>query len=180
MTRYRVAPFAGVLEDLPRYVNQELQRLSETLSDDAGAASLYVATPGAAKQIGTAFELIDDWDSLTPVRYLESCEPSIADGAIYLQNEGIWLVAFNISVDIQQNREYIVRLYVDGVPAELEAVVDPSNQTDVVHLSSVGSTRLDHTHGQRARKLELRVGASGGGADWQVLNAYFSVWRASD
>jgi len=169
------------LEDLPRYVNQELARLEAALFQDAGGASLFHIGIAAPRVITTVPQLFDDFDSFTPLRYIQNVTPDVDTDALYISRPGIWGVAFTISGQVQLNRSYRMQLHLDGVAVPLVHTVDPSNQTDVVTMTAIGTARIDGVAGATASKLELFMDTAGGlDAEWTSREAFFSAWWCGD
>lgn len=160
-------------------MQQELQRISAEMQLSAGAATLY-RTGGAAAliQVGTVPVQITDFDDLNPKRYYQNVEPDLGGQAIYIQNEGIWMGAFTITAEVESQRRYECRLFMDDLATDLAHFVDPSNQTTIATLTAIGSVRLDLNEG--ARKLDLRVTADTAGSDWRFLGGYFTLWWAGE
>ncbi len=181
MSLYTHTPFSGALEDLPRYVNQELLRIEAALFQDAGGASLFHVGIAAPRVITDVPALFDDFDSFTPLRYIQNVIPDVDTDALHIARPGIWGVAFTISGEVDLNRSYRMQLRLDGVPVPLVHTVDPSNQTNVVTMTAVGTARIDGVAGATSSKLELFMDTDGGeAAGWTTRDAFFSAWWCGD
>ena len=172
---YQPTPYAGDLEGLPEYVGAELGRIALALEQLQGGGTLYLSTPAAARSVGTAFEVFDDFDLFSPLRDPRGVEPDPNTlSEIYIKRPGQWGISFVIDIaDIQIGREYEARVFYRGVETDIFSVVDASNQTGVVTMVAIGVFR---SIGDEAAQVQLRIKSSGADSTWRTVGAYFSMW----
>jgi hypothetical protein len=175
MSVYRPAPYSGHGADLPRYVLDELQRIAAALERLQGAATLYLeSAPAAARALTSAWALLDDFDSQTPARSPVGVQPDAPDGALYIRDPGLWAVSFAVTaLGLAADSSYEARVFVDGSPSALYAVVTTANKAIEASFAAIGTFRAA---GPMALDLRVREG-SGSGGSWQTAAAYFSAFR---
>jgi hypothetical protein len=77
---------------------------------------------------------VEGFDSLKAARSVDTVVLANASGII--SSDGIWDVRFSLTGVIQLNARYMVFVWLNGARTECGAVIDPSNQTDEVSISS--------------------------------------------
>jgi hypothetical protein len=176
MPTYTPGPYSGGLADLPRYVSEELTRISAAISLDTGAASLFRTSedPGTPIVVD-AVPFPIEFAAQTPERDALNVVPDLPS-RIVVRRGGIWGVAFTLEAQVEPQGIYEVRLFANDVASALSATIDPSNQTDVVSISALGTQRVNQKQGPVSLSVDLRV-SSDSARDWQLLSGYFSVWR---
>lgn len=180
MSIYKPGPFGGSVDDLPRYVQEELLKISATFETDAGAATLYRNEIGAEEIYGVVPRKFDDFDKFSPQRYSQNVVPDVASNSIFIRRSGMWGLAFTISGAVDRNATYKMEMYVDGTPIGLTHVVDASNQTDVVTMVAIATGRaIRQAPGQLEAEVALFM-ESTEGATWTTIDGYFSVWWCGD
>lgn len=170
---YRPTPFNGATADLPRYLNQELGRISAEFETAQGAGSLFRNEPAPLVQLDTTPTILQ-WTGRTPIRYDVNVDAEVPE-KIWLQQQGIWALSFVVTAALEPQGTYDMATYVGGNRTNLSTTVDPSNQSDVVTFTAIGTQRLD-AQGARAIETDVRVVADQANRDFTMLEGYFSAW----
>ena len=141
MPRYVPEPvpdFEDDTQELRRYLNQELHRLSTAVNQKVDRAygglfqgpGIITITPLTAIPV-----LFDAFDGFIP----ESPDGVVGDvalGSIAVLSGGAYLIQFTTTiVNIAPNAEYGFLLALNGVSTGLGGNIEPSNQTEIVTLA---------------------------------------------
>ena len=140
MPRYipEPTPTSDDIAELQRYIDQELQRISDAVNVKVdGAYGGIFQDPGLAiiTPMTPAFVLFDVFDVVIPVRPDGIIgDPALA--SIQVLTPGSFIVNFTTTVvNIPPNAEWEFELAANGVGTGLGGVVEPSNQTETVTIS---------------------------------------------
>ena len=139
MPRYvpEPTPSGDSLAELQRYIDQELQRVSESVNVKVDRAyggifqnpGIEIITP-----LTPAFVLFNPFDFLTPARP-DGIEGRPAQGSLIVLSGGAYQLSFaTVVVNIPPNAEWGFELAINGVSTGLGGVITPSNQTETVSL----------------------------------------------
>ena len=180
MARYVPEAFVGNLQELAPYVERELWRIAQELDLVSGGGTLYRATDTPALPTvapGVGWEKLVDFDAAAPQRGATAVVLSVPESEIGLRRPQTWGASFVVSaVGLTNQREYEVRVFLNGNPTPLAAILDPSNQTTQATFSAVGVFRnFGPPHQPDVIDLRIRT-RDGIDGTWSTLNAYFAVW----
>ena len=166
------------LRQLSQYISQEFDRVSQFLRAAQGAATILQSTPGVEKSIGAVPTILDEWTTTTPPFEFFAVVASLPDSGVWIRRPGMYEVNFTVQGAVQINRDYRLTVINNGVSTLLEALSDPSNQTDVVTMVATGTQRLRATGvgGPGVDDLlQVAMTSSQEGSTWTTLNAFFTA-----
>lgn len=165
------------LRQLTQYITQEFDRVAFFLRAAQGAATILQSTVGVEKIIGAAPTLLDEWTTTTPPFEYFAVRASLPDSGVWIRRPGMYSVNFTVQGAVQINRDYRITVTNNGVSTLLEAIADPSNQTDVITMVATGTQRLRATGagGPGVDDLiQLFITSSLEGSTWTTLNAFLT------
>jgi len=140
MPRYvpEPTPSGDSLPELQRYIDQELQRISEAVNvkTDRAYGGIF-QNPGTVlvSPLTSTPVLFDPFDIVTPQRP-DGIEGVPAQGSLVVLSGGAYQISFSTQViNIPPNAEYGFLLALTGVSTGLGGVVEPSNQTQTITMT---------------------------------------------
>ena len=141
MARYTPEPVPDIqdnVQELRRYLDQELNRISESVNqkvDRAYGGIFQTVSPKIISPLDLNFVLFDTFDIVTPARP-DGVEGFPALGSLVVLSGGAYEFSFSTSIgNIPPNAEYALLLAKNGVSTGLGGTVEPSNQTDNVTVA---------------------------------------------
>ncbi len=176
---YVAATFAQVNDtrELAQLVAEELSKIEEELQSAQGGATLFVDVPktGVANIVP---RIIDEWDQARPNRDFRAVVPDLAGDQIIAARSGQYFAQFTVTATIDFLRDYEMTMFINGLITSLSAVVDPSNQTDLVTMVSGGTARVPRESERDV--IDLRISADQDAAQFDIISAFFSVFYIGD
>ena len=140
MPRYvpEPTPTGDSLAELQRYIDQELQRISESVNvkvDRAYGGIFQTAGSFVFSPLTPAGELFNPFDVATP-QAPDGVQPVPVSASLVVLSGGAYNFSFATQViNIPPNAEYGFLLAKNGVSTGLGGVVAPSNQTESVTVA---------------------------------------------
>ena len=176
---YVAATFAEIndVRELAQLVGEELGKIEDEMASAQGAATLFVDVPktGIANIVP---RIIDEWDQSRPFRDFRAVVPDLAGNQIVAARTGQYFAQFTVTAVIDFLRDHELTMFINGVATDLRAVVDPSNQTDLVTMVSGGSARVPR---QTERDvIDIRVSSDQDAAQFDMRSSFFSVFFIGD
>lgn len=177
---YVAATFAEVndVRALAQLVSEEFGKIEDELAAAQGGATLIQDQPLVLGTADIIPSILTGWNTERPNRDFRSVLPSLATSQIVAARAGQYIANFTVTAEVELNRAYELRMYINGVATNLLAVADPSNQTDIVTMVATGTARVLRESDRSV--LELRVSADQDGATFNIKESYFSVAWVGD
>ena len=175
---YKPRPFDGT--DLGRYVIAELDAIADEMASAQGAATLFTSVQSAQLTFTTTPQRLEQWTNLTPQRDPRSVVPSLPDGTLYVRRAGVVGVSFTVTALVPAGQEYVLEMYVNGVPTALAASIDASNQTTFATFAAFGTFRVVAGVNVVADAIALYGRMMSGSAAFTMVRGFFSAFWIGD
>lgn len=102
-------------------------------------------------------------------------EVDLAQDNLTIREQGVYAIQFQVAAEVSSGVTYVVAVFADNTETPIQAIVDPSNQTDYVTWNGSGVFGVD-----RGGVLDLRVRTLAGSGTFDPLNMFFHVFRVSE
>ena len=176
---YVASTFSQVsdIRELSELLSEEFSKIEDEMASAQGAATLFVDVP----KVGVANivpRIVDEWDQSRPNRDFRAVVPDLPGNQIVAARSGQYFAQFTVTATIDFLRDYVMTMFINGLATDLTAVVDPSNQTDLVTMVSGGSARVPRESERDA--IDLRISSDQDAAQFDIISAFFSVFYVGD